>query len=162
MIKNSNPLVFLRNVSAILFTSWLIFSPTPETIQPTSQGQVIEQGTASQTLTNKKFFRAMLRQHFPDWEERAAYEQKMEKLYISGTKRLAEAKRVGVKNTAKLTLEEQNAFDYINGTGVYKKHRDPKTSPNIFDNRRSFLLKMEDDKMRNRFLESYNKRETLD
>ena len=91
------------------------------------------------------------------------YQKKREKFYKSAIKKQTELKRLRIKDTSGFyTKEEQDAFDYINGKGFYVKHQDPKTSPNIFDSRRSFLLKMEDDKMRNRFLESYNKRKTLD
>jgi len=58
----------------------------------------------------------------------------------------------------RLILQEQDAFDYFNGTGVYKNHQNPKTLPNIFDTRQSFLLKMEDREMRETFLKSYNNR----
>ena len=58
----------------------------------------------------------------------------------------------------KLTSQEQDAFDYFNGTGFYKNHQNPKTLPNIFDTRQSFLLKMESREVRETFLNSYNNR----
>ena len=146
-----------------LFFCWLIFSPTPGLESVAQEVPEVIQNTTpkTQSLTNKKFFRAMLKNHFPDFESRVAYQQQMEILYASGTKKLAQAKKIGATIDLMniLTVEERDAFDYINGTGVYKKFQDIKTSPNIFDTRRSFLLKMEDDKIRNKFLESYNKKE---
>lgn len=37
------------------------------------------------------------------------------------------------------------------------KYQDPAMKPNIFDTRKSFLLKMHDDKLRNDFLNSFNR-----
>lgn len=54
-----------------------------------------------------------------------------------------------------------NAFDYFNGTRFYKNYQNPKTPPNRFDNRRSFLLKMENGEVREKFLESFNKKEPI-
>ena len=41
--------------------------------------------------------------------------------------------------------------------GIYKKYQDPKISPNLFDTRQTFLKKMEDQEMREKFLENYNR-----
>jgi hypothetical protein len=60
-------------------------------------------------------------------------------------------------NRIKLTFQEQDAFDYFHGTGFYKDYQNPKTSPNIFDTRQSFLEKMQNFEMRTKFL-NYNKR----
>lgn len=56
-----------------------------------------------------------------------------------------------------LTDEERFAIDYFHGEGIYKKYQDPKTPPKIFDTRQTFLKKMEDEEMREKFLESYNR-----
>lgn len=55
-----------------------------------------------------------------------------------------------------LTKEEKSAIDYFNGKGIYKKWQDPQTPPNLLDTRKSFLKKMENKKMRDKFLECYN------
>jgi hypothetical protein len=57
-----------------------------------------------------------------------------------------------------LTVPEKDALNYFNGTGSYKKYQNPKTLPNIFDTRQSFLLKMEDREVRENFLKTYNNR----
>mgnify|MGYP000709680287 CR=1 FL=1 len=82
----------------------------------------------------------------------------MAKLYQSGSNRIAEAKKIRAERLVKLTPEEKDAFDYFNGMGFYKKHQNPKTSPNIYDTRRSFLLKMENLEMRDKFLKAYNRK----
>ena len=103
--------------------------------------------------------REILRKHFPDWGERMNYQEKQEKIYRSGLARMTEAKRVGMEQTFKLTKKEQDAFDYFNGKNFYKEHQSIKTPPNIYDTRRSFLLKVEKNKdMRENFLKSYNRR----
>lgn len=43
---------------------------------------------------------------------------------------------------------ELDALNYISGTGLYEKYQDPATKPNIFDTEKSFLLKMQNDKLR--------------
>jgi len=94
-----------------------------------------------------------------DWEERMNYQKKQEKIYRSGLARMTEAKRVGMEKTFKLTKKEQDAFDYFNGKNFYKEHQSIETPPNIYDTRRSFLLKIEKNKdMRENFLKSYNRR----
>ena len=103
--------------------------------------------------------REILRKHFPDWEERMNYQKKQEKIYRSGLARMTQAKRVRMEKTFKLTKKEQDAFDYFNGKNFYKEHQSIETPPNIYDTRRSFLLKIEKNKdMRENFLKSYNRR----
>lgn len=101
----------------------------------------------------------MLRKHFPDLEERMNYQKKQEKFYRSGLARITEAKRLRIK--LKLTKQEQDAFDYVNGQNFYKSHQSLETPPNIFNTRWSFLLKMEKNKdMRENFLKTYNQRKS--
>ena len=72
-------------------------------------------------------------------------------------KKKREIKRLRIKENLKYySKEELDAVDYFHGTGFYKKEQDRKMKPNIFDNRRSFILKMEDDEIRDKFLESDN------
>ena len=63
-----------------------------------------------------------------------------------------------MKNTIKLTPQERDAFDYFHGTGFYKYYQNPKTLPNIFDTRQSFVVKMQDREMRTKFLDQFNRR----
>lgn len=154
-----------KNILLVLFLSWLVFSPVPEKssqINPIGQTIVTTRGGASdeptQNLAKKKFFREMLKQYFPDWDERVNYQNKQVEFYKSGLCRISEAKRVGMPNSLKLTPQEADAFDYFRGTNFYKSHQNVKTPPNIFDTRRSFLLKMENKEMRDKFLKAYNRK----
>ena len=56
-----------------------------------------------------------------------------------------------------LTKEERSAIDYFHGKGIYKKWQHFQTPPNLLDTRKSFLKKMENKKMRDKFLECYNR-----
>lgn len=101
----------------------------------------------------------MLRENFPDWQERVAYQNKKLELVRSGLTRMAEVKRVKKSNSFQLTPEERDAFDYFSGKGFYQSYQNLSTPFNIFDTRKSFLLKMEDKEMRDRFLEIYNRKQ---
>jgi hypothetical protein len=72
---------------------------------------------------------------------------------------MAEAKKIWAERFIKLTPEEKDTFDYFNGVGFYKNYQNPRTSPNRYDTRRSFLVKMENEEMCGKFLESYNRQE---
>ena len=103
----------------------------------------------------------LLKNLFPDWPERIVYQKEQEKFYKSARAKLQEARKFRIPNKfvgKLLTVPEKDALNYFNGTGFYKEHQNPKTSPNIFDTRRSFLLKMEDREVRENFLKSYNNR----
>ena len=87
------------------------------------------------------------------------YQKKQEKFYKSAIKRKKELKRLRVLDKKSYyTNEELDAMDYFQGTGFYAKQQDPKVKQNIFDTRQSFLLKMHDDKLRNEFLDSLNRK----
>jgi len=104
-------------------------------------------------------FHHQLEQHFPDWNERMDYKKKQEKFYKLAMKRKKELKRLRVLDKKSYyTNEELDAMDYFQGTGFYAKQQDPKVKQNIFDTRQSFLLKMDDDKLRNEFLDSLNRK----
>lgn len=102
-----------------------------------------------------KFHRS-LEKKFPDWEARMKYESYQSEFYESGRKKLREAKRLRMANP-NLTEKEKDAIDYFNGTGSYKKYQQPGEKPNVFDTRRSFLLKMHDPTLRRDFLNSFKK-----
>ena len=98
-----------------------------------------------------------MEQHFPDWSKRVDYQNKQEK-YKAAIKRKQGIKRLRVLyKKAYYPKEELDAMNYFQGTGFYSKQQDPKVKPNIFDTRQSFLLKMHDDKLRNEFLDSFNR-----
>ena len=68
-------------------------------------------------------------------------------------------RRLRVKEDLKYyTKEELNAVDYFQGNGIYAKYQDKREKYKIFDTRQSFLLKMHDDKLRNNFLNNFNRR----
>ena len=114
-------------------------------------------------LKNKKrislSFHRRLEQHFPDWNERMAYQQRQEKFYESAMRKKRQIKKLRIQEISKLyTKDELNAISYFQGTGFYIKHQAPKVKPNIFDTRQSFLLKMHDPILRENFLNSFNRR----
>jgi hypothetical protein len=88
--------------------------------------------------------------------ERVDFQNKQQKFFKSGRKKQISAKRV--RKRIQLTPEEQDTFNYFSSTGFYKNYQSPKTSPNIFDTRESFLKKMNNPEMRTNFLNSYNNR----
>jgi hypothetical protein len=49
-------------------------------------------------------------------------------------------------------------MNYFQGNGIYAKYQDKREKYSIFDTRQTFLLKMHDDKLRNDFLDSFNRR----
>jgi len=113
-------------------------------------------GSQDSTGRSNNGMKILLENLFPDWPERVDYQKKQEKFLQSGRKKLIKGNRLGMK--IKLTPQEQEAFDYFNGTGFYKNYQNSKTLPNIFDTRQSFLLKMEDPGVRTTFLNSYKNR----
>ena len=109
----------------------------------------LQGGGQDSTGRSSNGMKILLENLFPDWPERVDYQKKQEKFLQSGRKKLREGNRLRMK--IKLTPEEQEAFDYFNGTGFYENYQ----NPNIFDTRQSFLLKMEDPEVRTTFLNSY-------
>jgi len=102
----------------------------------------------------------MLTKHFPDSEARLSMEKQQAIIYYKAAKKLKEYKKFQplLKNHEKwLTDEEKSTLDYFHGRGIYKKYQDPKISPNVLDTRQTFLKKMEDQEMREKFLENYNR-----
>ena len=111
-------------------------------------------------LAKKKYFKKMLVKHFPDFESRVSMEKRQAVIYHKALKKIRGYQRISplLENHQKwLTTEEKLSIDYFHGTEIYTKLQDPKTSPNIFDTRKSFLKKMEDQDMREKFLETYNR-----
>lgn len=164
-MRRPNLLVTVRNFLFGLFFAWLVLSPVPKNssqmdsvgigVQTISTIRAGSREEPTQNLAKKKFFREMLKQYFPDWNVRVNYQNKQVKFYRSGLRRISEAKRLRIK--LKLTPQEQDAFDYFGGKNFYSYHQNVKTSPNIYDTRQSFLLKMENREMRAKFLKAYNR-----
>ena len=68
-----------------------------------------------------------------------------------------------LKNHEKwLTDEEKSALDYFHERGIYKKYQNPKIPPNVLDTRQTFLKKIEDQGMREKFLENSNQRNPIE
>ncbi len=135
-------------------------------------GQAGGQGVDSNNFVNKVLdlikikrkkidptFHRKLEQHFPDWDDRIAYQQKQEKFYKSAIRKKREIRRLRLQESDDLyTKEELDAINYFQGTGdFYRKRQDPKLKPNIFDTRQSFLVKMHDPILRKNFLNSFNR-----
>ena len=102
----------------------------------------------------------MLFKHFPDFESRVSLEKKQAVIYQKAIKKIKEYQRFYplLKNHNQwLRAEEKSAIDYFHGTGFYSQYQNPNTIPNIFDTRITFLKKMENKDMREKFLESYNR-----
>lgn len=56
-----------------------------------------------------------------------------------------------------LTKDEKDALNYFNGSGFYEYYQNPKIKPNIFEMRQSFLVKMQNPDIRNKFLTTYSR-----
>ena len=119
----------------------------------------------SSNLAKRKYWKKMLIKHFPDFESRLSLEKRQAINYQKAIKKIKEFKRVSplLSNYQKLlNAEEKSAIDYFHGTGIYTKFQDPNTPPNIFDTRKTFLKKMENKKMREKFLETYNREYSIE
>lgn len=68
-----------------------------------------------------------------------------------------EALRLRLKENFNGPREEQDAINCFQSTGFYKEQQNPKTKPNIFDIKQSFLMKLHDKKLRDKFLDSFNR-----
>ena len=115
-------------------------------------------------LTKKKI-KEMQFKYFPDFESRIAMEKQQAIIYQKAVRKIREHQRLFplLNNHQKwLTAEEESTINYFHGTGFYAKLQDPKTPPNIFDTRKTFLKKMENPDMRKKFLETYNRENTIE
>jgi len=166
----SNLLNNIKNLVIGWFLIWLIVSPVPTKISDDSPiffagGQLQYEVTNSvDNLDKKKYFREMLVKHFPDFESRASMEKRQAIIYQKAVKKIKEHQKISplLQNHQKwLTAEEKSSIDYFHGAGIYAKFQDPKTSPNIHDTRKTFLKKMENQEMREKFLETYNQKYSI-
>lgn len=101
-------------------------------------------------------FHRKLKMHFPDWEERIAFQSKQEEFYLQAVKRKRESQKLRLIKVS-YTKQELDAIAYFHGIGFYKKQQNPKVRPNIFDTRKSFLLKMHNPVLRHEFLNSFQR-----
>ena len=102
----------------------------------------------------------MLVKYFPDFDSRVSREKQQAIIYQKAVKKINQYQRLFplLNNYQKwLTDEEKSAIDYFHGTGIYAKFQDPKIPPNINDTRKTFLKKMRNKDMREKFLETYNR-----
>ena len=100
----------------------------------------------------------LLERHFPDWEERMAYQEKQAKLYKSARKKKKEIIKLRIKDNSSFYSEKElDSIRYFEGKGYYARCQDPSVAPNIFDTRQSFLLKMHNTTAREKFLKSFNR-----
>lgn len=86
----------------------------------------------------------LLKNLFPDWPERIAYQKEQEKSYKSAQAKLREARKLHISDkyaSKSLTVQEKVALNYFNGTGFYTQYQNPKTFPNVFDTKQSFFVK---------------------
>ena len=164
-----NLFIFARNWMLVLFIGWLIVSPVPnpnrtsnqqpsETIYKVSGGGQDEPKSStsqlksvpeiksvsqnSKTSLEPKEFREMLARYFPDWDARLSVEKQQAIIYNKATKKLKAYKNFNplLKNPEKLlTDDEKFAIDYFHGRGTCEKFQDPKTRPNLYDSRQTFL-----------------------
>lgn len=141
-MKNTNRIFVL-----LLFGILWICKPIP--YEDVVRNQLVRQevldlkgGSQYSTGRSSIGMKILLENLFPDWSERVDYQKKQEKFLQSGRKKLREGNRLRMK--IKLTPQEQEAFDYFNGTGFSEKYQNPKT--------------MEDPEVRTTFLNSYNNR----
>jgi hypothetical protein len=112
---------------------------------------------------SSKIPKIILEKYFPDWDNRVNFQNHQFQFQFlqSGRKKIQEADRLRLSDINKVKLlkpEEKDAFDYLNGTEVYKYHQDVTNPSNIFDTRDSFLAKMQNSEMRNNFLKSSSRR----
>ena len=84
-----------------------------------------------------------LERHFPDWEERMAYQEKQAEFYKSALRKKKEIIKLRMIDDSSLYSEKElDSINYFKGKGCYARFQDPSAAPNIFDTRQSFLLKM--------------------
>ncbi len=148
-----------------------MFNHLPSFSKTPSQAQVVIEEVRSlgqhqhavtnfvDNLAKKKYFEEMLVKRFPDIESRVSLEKQQAIIYQKAVKKIKEYQRISplLNNYQKLlTAEEKSSIEYFHGTGIYAKLQDPKTPPNKFDTRKTFLKKMENKNMRDKFLETYN------
>jgi hypothetical protein len=151
----------------IIFIGWLTIFLIPNIFSVKTSNQKLNETVytiSGGSRDQVEEFQEMLARHFPDWDKRLSVEKEQAIIYNKAIKKLKANKNFNplLENTEKgLTDEEKFSLDYFYGRGICEKLQDPKTSPNIYDTRQTFLKKMENQEMRQKFLESYNQRNPI-
>jgi hypothetical protein len=153
-------------VIMLLIMLWVLnpipFVPSKPNIDNQTQFILQTRGRAfDKNKTASKIPKSILEKYFPDWSEQMDYQNRQFNFLQSSKKKLREADKLRLSEDFKLKVlkpEEKNALDYFCGTGFYKYYQDINTPLNIFDTRDTFLKKMQDFEMRNKFLKAYNRR----
>ena len=118
-------------------------------------------GSSSDKVGSRKMdsdLHRRLERHFPDWEDRMAYQEKQAKCYKSALIKKKEIIRLRMIDDSSLYSEKElDSINYFKGKGSYAKYQDPSAASNIFDTRQSFLLKMHDTNVREKFLKSFRR-----
>ena len=126
-----------------------------QSISQSQQIMSIRSGAFDKEDNPSKIPKSILEKYFPDWTERMNYQNQQFEFLQSGRKKIREANKLRMNDSQELKLltpQEKDAFDYFRGTGFYQSYQDVNTPPNIFDTRDTFLKKMQDFEMRNKFL----------
>ena len=167
-----NPRSFWAFIFIGYFGFTTLFNNLPSFSKNPSQAQVVieevraggqqqpEVINSVNNLAKKKYFKEMQFKHFPDFESRISMEKQQAIIYQKALKKVKEYQRLFplLNNYQKwLTDEEKSSIDYFHGTGIYATLQDPRTPPNILDTRKTFLKKMENQDMCEKFLETYNR-----
>ena len=174
----SNPKSFWACVITGYFGFTVLFNPALSFSENSFKSQTIiekvraggqkepEVISSENNLAKKKYFKEMQFKHFPDFESRVSMEKRQAIIYQKAVKKIKECQRlfpflnksqILTESQKWITAEEKSAMNYFHGTGIYAKFQDPKTPPNVFDTRKTFLKKMENRDMRKKFLETYNR-----
>ena len=95
--------------------------------------------------------------NFPDWEERVNYQAKQYKFYRQAQIKLQQIPFTVINREQYLTYQEQQSLHYFCGTEDFETWQHYTTEPNVFDTRQSFIIKMQDEEMRDNFLNSWHK-----
>jgi hypothetical protein len=104
-----------------------------------------------------KNFHRILQKGFPDAKGRVEYEKKQRDIYNSAQNKL-KMSPLGLSSSKEFfSAEEKDAIAYFEGTGFYHYYQKIEKTPNIFDTRETFLLKMHNPQIRNNFLDALNR-----
>ena len=94
----------------------------------------------------KKFnlaFHRRLEQHFLDWKELMAYQEKQAEFYKLAMRKKREIIKLRIRDDFSLYSEKElqlYSINYFEGKGYYARCQDSSIAPNIFDTRQSFYF----------------------
>ena len=166
--ESKNPSVFWLSTAIIgWFFSFFIVTNSYTPIESSSiNPQIISlRGGDRKSLRKRDIGREILYNRlFPDWPDRVEYQKEREKYYKSGLAKINQQKKYVYNSDYRrslklLTDQEIDALDYYSGKGFYKQHQNEEALPNIYDSRKSLLLKMKKNaKVRTEFITTLNER----